>query len=81
MTRHPGRPGVAIRPRASRADGSMTRPRRGRPPKGEATASITIRLRVEPSTATRWRETARVMGLTLSEWVRRRCDGGEKNHE
>jgi len=52
----------------------MKRRRPGRPPLGETAASETLRLRVRPADAKRYRAAAASQEVTLSEWFRRLAD-------
>jgi hypothetical protein len=45
---------------------------------GEKTKGKTIKLRLTDEEEGRWLESARRSNLTLSGWIRRRCNGGEE---
>jgi hypothetical protein len=45
----------------------------GRPPIGDDTATKLVKLRVTAEDRRRWEHQAERAGITLSEWIRRRC--------
>jgi len=46
----------------------------GRPPRAGKAASETVKLRATVDELARWRRAAVARDMTLSEWIRERCD-------
>lgn len=50
------------------------RKRPGRPPRADKTATERIELRVTRLERLEWERSAEIAGMTLSAWIRMRCD-------
>jgi predicted HicB family RNase H-like nuclease len=54
------------------------KPKRGRPPKGQASRSARIDIRAEPSEKERYEQAAAKARLSLTEWMKARLDRAAK---